>query len=287
MRVNFRQFLTSATCFTGLFVLVFVFYSIRAYDEIRISTFSLKEFMQTIFVLSKRPLANYLVGASLFYFIFWKFLQNLLHSKKIQKRSVRVAKYIFDICNSLLNVLTISALSVFMLAVVQSPYCKIYQNIDEYGYLYMIASFIIAMLAIDTYYYWLHRFLHTRWLYKHFHSVHHISRSPTPWSTFAIAPLEQSLVYLFYLSLVCVLPMHKTVFIAYLFVGLIRQFIGHLGFEVFPKSTLDGWLKWNLTVTHHDMHHQYISCNYGLYFNLWDSLMKTNHKKYYEKFRNL
>ncbi len=32
------------------------------------------------------------------------------------------------------------------------------------------------------------------------------------------------------------------------------------------------------------MHHKYFNYNYGLYFNIWDGIMKTVHPKYYETF---
>ncbi|MEZ0388978.1 MAG: sterol desaturase family protein, partial [Verrucomicrobium sp.] len=31
-------------------------------------------------------------------------------------------------------------------------------------------------------------------------------------------------------------------------------------------------------------HHEYYRGNYGLYFNVWDRLMGTNHEKYEERF---
>ena len=54
--------------------------------------------------------------------------------------------------------------------------------------------------------------------------------------------------------------------------------LGHLGFELYPKGFTTHWLgKWNNTSTHHNMHHKYYNCNYGLYFNIWDRIMGTNH----------
>ena len=38
--------------------------------------------------------------------------------------------------------------------------------------------------------------------------------------------------------------------------------------------------KWLNTSTNHNMHHKYVTCNYGLYFNFWDRVMNTNHVKY-------
>jgi lathosterol oxidase len=35
------------------------------------------------------------------------------------------------------------------------------------------------------------------------------------------------------------------------------------------------------------MHHESMRGNYGLYFNIWDRLMGTNHKDYEQRFREV
>jgi lathosterol oxidase len=61
--------------------------------------------------------------------------------------------------------------------------------------------------------------------------------------------------------------------------------MGHLGYEIFPQGALrHPLLKWLNTSTNHNMHHKYVRCNYGLYFSIWDRIMKTNHAKYEETF---
>ena len=32
------------------------------------------------------------------------------------------------------------------------------------------------------------------------------------------------------------------------------------------------------------MHHRFVRCNYGLYYNVWDRLMGTNHERYEDEF---
>jgi sterol desaturase/sphingolipid hydroxylase (fatty acid hydroxylase superfamily) len=32
------------------------------------------------------------------------------------------------------------------------------------------------------------------------------------------------------------------------------------------------------------MHHKYVNSNFGLYFNIWDRVMGTNHERYHEEF---
>jgi hypothetical protein len=61
--------------------------------------------------------------------------------------------------------------------------------------------------------------------------------------------------------------------------------MGHSGFEVFPRWMMKSWLGRVLsTPTHHVMHHEKMRGNYGLYFNMWDRLMKTNHQDYETRF---
>jgi lathosterol oxidase len=61
-----------------------------------------------------------------------------------------------------------------------------------------------------------------------------------------------------------------------------------LGFELFPSGfTTNKLTRWHNTSTHHNMHHKYFSCNYSLYFNVWDRLMGTNHAKYEETFEEV
>jgi sterol desaturase/sphingolipid hydroxylase (fatty acid hydroxylase superfamily) len=57
--------------------------------------------------------------------------------------------------------------------------------------------------------------------------------------------------------------------------------LGHCGYEVLPRWFLRSPAGAILnSVTHHAMHHETFRANYGLYFNVWDRLMGTNHVEY-------
>jgi sterol desaturase/sphingolipid hydroxylase (fatty acid hydroxylase superfamily) len=61
--------------------------------------------------------------------------------------------------------------------------------------------------------------------------------------------------------------------------------LGHCGYEIFPRCFMRTPLGWLLnSVTHHAQHHEKFRANYGLYFNIWDRLMGTNHPDYEAKF---
>ncbi len=68
----------------------------------------------------------------------------------------------------------------------------------------------------------------------------------------------------------------------------VMNVLGHCGFEILPRGFAKHWLtRGHNTTTHHDMHHRYVRHNYGLYFNLWDRIMRTNHRAHEAEFERL
>jgi sterol desaturase/sphingolipid hydroxylase (fatty acid hydroxylase superfamily) len=62
---------------------------------------------------------------------------------------------------------------------------------------------------------------------------------------------------------------------------IVRNVLGHCGHELMPRWMIrSGWFDWLTTTTHHDLHHQFGRCNYGLYFTWWDRWMGTEHPEY-------
>ena len=64
--------------------------------------------------------------------------------------------------------------------------------------------------------------------------------------------------------------------------------LGHTGYEFHPPWLMESWLGKVLnTPTNHIQHHEKMKGNYGLYFNVWDRLMGTNHPDYEARFREV
>jgi sterol desaturase/sphingolipid hydroxylase (fatty acid hydroxylase superfamily) len=63
---------------------------------------------------------------------------------------------------------------------------------------------------------------------------------------------------------------------------------GHCGYEILPswflRTRAGAFLN---TPTHHAMHHEKVGGNYGLYFNVWDRLLGTNHPDYQRRFEEV
>jgi len=158
---------------------------------------------------------------------------------------------------------------------------QIYRKISSHGWLWFVASIGIAIVVHDTWFYWTHRLMHHRRLFKLFHLVHHESTNPTPWAAYSFAPLEAAMQACIFPLLVFTVPMHPLAFFAFMIWQIVFNVLGHTGYEYFPHWLMKSWLGKVLnTPTNHIHHHEKMRGNYGLYFNVWDRLMGTNHKDY-------
>lgn len=147
---------------------------------------------------------------------------------------------------------------------------------------------LVSILIHDFYFYLTHRMMHHKLIFKYVHKVHHNSTDPSTWAAFAFHPFEAVIEASIVLILVFIMPIHPLAIFSFLVYMTLMNVIGHLGFELFPKNTVTNpILKWSNTSTHHNMHHRYFNSNFGLYFNIWDKVFKTNHENYISNFQRI
>ena len=152
----------------------------------------------------------------------------------------------------------------------------IYINIGQHGWGYFFLSLAVMIILHDTYFYWTHRLLHTKWFFKKIHVVHHRSANPTPLAAYSFHPFEAFIETLIVFPFVTIWPVHIFAFLLFTFLVLVMNVIGHLGFEFMPRKFRDSSPGKCLTSsTHHNLHHQKSNKNFGYYFTFWDKLMKT------------
>jgi sterol desaturase/sphingolipid hydroxylase (fatty acid hydroxylase superfamily) len=220
---------------------------------------------------------KYFFIATPVFLIFYVLLKKRIAYKKIQLKFPKLKDYTRDI---LFSALSIILFAVPPLLILQNnairPHTTFYQNINEHSMVYFILALPIMMLMHDTYFYWLHRVLHSPVLFKTFHLVHHRSTNPSPFAAYAFHPLEailESLMFVIFLFTIPIHPIHLTAFFVF---SMFYNVYGHLGFELLPKGFNKHWFgKWLNTSVSHNQHHHYFKGNYGLYFTFWDRLMGT------------
>jgi sterol desaturase/sphingolipid hydroxylase (fatty acid hydroxylase superfamily) len=223
----------------------------------------------------------YLIPAGLSYFVFYVWKKEEWKSFHIQKNHPTRKSISREIRWSLVCVVILALLSQLLYELNIKGYTRMYDSVGDFGWVYLIGSSLFTIIAYDTYFYWLHRFMHLKSVFPIIHKTHHLSHAPSPFATLAFSPLESALEFAIIPILVFLIPLHPIalgVFVAY---NIILNTGGHLGFEIIPiKLYYHPVMKLSLTVTHHEMHHSKTHCNYGIYFNLWDRIMKTNHPDY-------
>lgn len=130
--------------------------------------------------------------------------------------------------------------------------------------------------------------MHHRRLFPFFHRVHHLSKNPSPWAAYAFAPAEAVVEAGIFPVVALAMPIHPAAFGLFMLWQITFNVAGHTGFEFHPRWLMSTPLRFILnTPTNHVMHHEKMRGNYGLYFNVWDRIMGTNHTDYESRFREV
>ena len=195
---------------------------------------------------------------------------------RIQDRRPTRAQIGREVRLSLVTIAIFAAMSTGLFELYQAGRTSIYLGLRDYPLIYLPISVLLCMAIHDTHFYWTHRLMHWKPLFKYTHLGHHRSVSPTPWAIYAFQPAEAVIQFIGICGLVLFLPLHPVVLMVFLFLDTQVNTAGHTGFEVVPKWFSRRWpFKGFNTVTHHDNHHTNFTKNFGAFFNVWDRLMGT------------
>jgi sterol desaturase/sphingolipid hydroxylase (fatty acid hydroxylase superfamily) len=234
----------------------------------------------TIFALD---LSRYLIAASLLVAILAVFAGPLA-SRRIQSRRASRKDVRREIGFSLSTVVLFSLVGFSVYLGSRAGIFRVYGGEMPSG-VRMMADFAAMVLLHDAYFYWAHRLMHTKWLFRRVHRLHHRSRTPTPWAAYAFAPPEAILEAGILPVTALLLPLHEVTVVLFVTHMIVRNVIGHAGVELFPSWWLrTPVLRWITTTTHHDLHHSHGGYNFGLYFTWWDRWLKTEHPEYASRF---
>ena len=156
---------------------------------------------------------------------------------------------------------------------------------DDRGWTWFAVSLVLMIFIHDAYFYWTHRLMHHRRLFRLVHLAHHRSTNPTPFAAFAFSPWEAAVQAGIFPLLTLLMPVNVAAFGLFMIWQITFNVLGHSGFEIFgPRQLETPWGKFLNTPTHHILHHQRFRANFSIYFNFWDRLMGTNDVQYAARF---
>jgi sterol desaturase/sphingolipid hydroxylase (fatty acid hydroxylase superfamily) len=208
--------------------------------------------------------------------VFWGLLHGLLR-KRLAHRLIsewpRRGDVRREIAYSASSLLLYAAGAAAILAMLAAGRVEIYSAPLEHGLPWLLLSLPAMILWQDFFFYCTHRWMHTRWMFRHVHGVHHRSRQPSPWAAYAMHPVEAIVNGLIPLLMLFVL--HQ----------VLRNVHGHAAVETLPHGFARHWLgRRFVTTTHHHLHHETAQGNYGLWFTWWDRWCGTERADYLERF---
>lgn len=231
-------------------------------------------------------LGRYLIAAGALSLLLWVF-GKWSDARRIQSRRAGIADYKREFFSSMRTVLVFGLTTITTVLLEAAGWISVMTTeIDWPLFAVQLAAMIVAH---DAYFYWMHRWLHNKTMFRFSHLHHHKSRTPTPWAAYSFSSFEAMTeaafvpIYLFVFSILFggMYPFAIFLFLAHM---IVRNVMGHSGIELFPAGWTRSPFGWITTTTHHDLHHSQGNSNFGLYFTWWDRMMGTEHPEYEQRF---
>ncbi len=138
--------------------------------------------------------------------------------------------------------------------------------------IWFVLVFFLIPIWESFYFYWIHRLLHSNWLYP-VHALHHRNTDVGPWSGLSMHPVEH--VLYFGTALIhFVVPTDPVHLICHLMFYALYAVTTHTGYE---GLLVRGAKRVHLGNFHHQIHHRFFEVNYGTLEVPWDKLFGSFH----------
>ncbi|MBO9733175.1 MAG: sterol desaturase family protein [Chitinophaga sp.] len=238
-----------------------------------------------IFLLSA---LRYFLLAGIPFALFYLLMPKRWNRFKIQQRLASKKDFFREIWYSMQSTLVFTGITMVLLFTPIRQYTQIYANLSDFPIWYVGVSVALSLVVHDTYFYWMHRLMHHKSLFKLTHVVHHESTNPSPWTSYSFHVAEAVVEGGVLIVIAFVMPLHPLSILLFTISGFIINVYGHLGYEIMPKNFRHSWLFQVInTSTHHNLHHKKFRGNYGLYFRFWDRMMGTENPDYVKEYDRL
>jgi len=216
---------------------------------------------------------RYAIFASIAWMLCYVCFSRRWHHRKIVQRLPLSKDIRREVLHSLRSILIFGLIGILTIKASRVGWTHLYLDIHAHSWSWFLASIVLTILVHDTWFYWTHRLMH------------HLSTNPTPWAAFAFSPAEAVIQAAIFPIAVTIMPVHPYAFGIFLAWQMLFNVIGHTGYEFHPGWLMRSPLRFVMnTPTNHAMHHESMHGNFGLYFNYWDRLMRTNHQDYERRF---
>lgn len=145
---------------------------------------------------------------------------------------------------------------------------RVYFDVAERGWPYLVGSAVLVLVVAETMIYWVHRGLHWGPFYRWFHRHHHSFREPTSWVSVAFHPVDSFAQAAVYHLCAFLFPLHVAVYLLSTVLATVWSTLIHDRISFLSDGIINH-------TAHHSMHHWYNNYNFGQYFTVWDRIGGT------------
>jgi sterol desaturase/sphingolipid hydroxylase (fatty acid hydroxylase superfamily)/uncharacterized protein (DUF2147 family) len=230
-------------------------------------------------------LTRYVIFAVGVWLVLWIVLAKPLAGRKIRPETPRPKQLLIEFGASLRSIAIFSTVGLLTFALERAGLLPGPRIAAAWGDAWAWTSLVLMIVAHDAYFYWTHRAIHDPRLFRIFHRRHHKSNNPSPFTAYSFDLGEATIQACFVPLWMIAVPTQWWIVGLFMLHQIVRNTLGHSGYELFPARR-DGRPLFDFltTTTHHDIHHAQAGWNYGLYFTWWDRMMGTEHPEYYARF---
>ena len=138
---------------------------------------------------------------------------------------------------------------------------------------WFVMLFLVIIFWESTHFFFTHRLLHWKPLYKLAHRIHHRNSNTGPWSGFSMHPIEQVIFFSVVLIHLVIAshPIHLFFNFYFSAMAAITSHAGYSDVVIKGKPCIDAG------IFHHQLHHRYFECNYGTSVVPWDRWFGSFH----------
>lgn len=247
----------------------------------------MQHYIISFFASYASQVVGYFAFIGVLFLVVWRWGAKPLASRRIvpRGRGFDRDQLLHEVRHSLVAIAVGTAQAASVFGLYEAGSTKLTEDLGSWGLLGGGAAFVALILFNDLWFYGVHRLLHTPWLFKHVHAVHHRSIDVNPFSTYSFHAVEAMSLTGWILPAALLLPLPLPVLSAAQAFGFANNLMAHLGYELLPSWWVRApLLRWSNTATFHSLHHARLKGNYGLVTRLWDRLFGTEIDGYEESF---
>ena len=230
-------------------------------------------------------LLRYAVFAIGVWLVIWVLAARLLAARRIRPERPPARQLIVELLISMRSIAIFSTSGTLLFAMERGGWLPGPKLAAGWGPAWAVADLVLMVVAHDAWFYWTHRAMHDPRLFRAFHRRHHRSANPSPFSAYSFDLAEAAVQAGFVFVWMTLVPTPWAVTGLFMLHQIVRNTLGHSGYELYPAGPGGRpLLDFMTTTTHHDLHHAQAGWNYGLYFTWWDRLMGTEHPEDHARF---